>query len=89
MTYTYFKVYVMQSKLTLRVEDSIVRKAKRVACAQGTSVSKLFSQYISSAHEEDVSELAPLTAGMLGVLQGADEEVSREDYREHLERKHL
>lgn len=35
----------MQTKLTLRLEDDIIRWAKRYACRNGTSLSRLIADY--------------------------------------------
>ena len=77
----------MQSKLTLRMSDSVIRKAKRLARNRGQSVSKMISEYISEEQEERLlEELPPLTASMVGVLDGAEKV---QDYKKYLEEKYL
>ncbi len=80
----------MQTKLTLRVEDSVVRKAKRLAQKRGRSVSKIFSDFI--AEEEDDQELESLgsiTASMVGVLGKAEIPNEKDAFHDHLEDKYL
>lgn len=80
----------MQSKLTLRMDQAVITKAKRMARQRGTSVSKVFSEYITqSAEESDLPPMGATTASMLGVLRGTDLEDDKQVYREHLESKHL
>jgi hypothetical protein len=79
----------MQTKLTLHVEEAVVRKAKRLAKTRGTSVSRIFGDYIVAQEmEKPTDELPPLTASMLGALRGAKQPADEEDYRRHLEAKH-
>jgi len=80
-------MYVMQSKLTLRMEDAVIRKAKRIAKQRGLSVSRIFSDYISTESEDSLMEdLPPLTASMVGAI---GQDVEESDYREYLEEKYL
>ncbi|MFU8848611.1 MAG: DUF6364 family protein [Opitutales bacterium] len=80
----------MQAKLTLRVDEALVRKAKLLAKKRGTSVSGIFGDYISKQTEDLPSEELPtVTASMLGVLNQADASSSESDYRQHLEERYL
>jgi predicted transcriptional regulator len=80
----------MQTKLTLRLDDAVIRKAKKIARKRGTSVSRIFSDYISEAEdEEQLEDLGEITASMIGALRGVEIEAPREEYRNHLEKKYL
>ena len=80
----------MQTKLTLRVDDSVVRKAKRLARKKGSSVSQIFSEFISKVEDDQpLTELGEITASMVGVLAGAEIADAKESYRKHLEAKYL
>ena len=80
----------MQTKLTLRVEEALVKKAKRIAKKRGTSVSRIFGQFISEQTDElPADDWPPITASMVGVIRREGIEVDERDYRRHLERKHL
>lgn len=77
----------MQVKLTLRMEESVIRKAKRLARKRGKSVSKIISEYITQEPDEQlVEELPPVTASMVGVL---GENGHEDDYKKYLEEKYL
>jgi predicted transcriptional regulator len=80
----------MQTKLTLRMDDSIVEKAKRLARKRGTSVSRIFSRYISEANDDqDFGDIGKITASMIGVLRGSEVGEEKEAHRAHLESKYL
>ena len=87
-TYKLGKLYGMQRKLTLRMDDAVIRKAKRLARQRGQSVSRMLSEYVSEAAEESGPSLPPMTAAMVGVL-GKSGPLPETDYRKHLEEKHL
>jgi len=79
----------MQTKLTLRMEDSVVRKAKRLARQRGTSVSRVFSEYIAQQEEPQGDEAyGEITASMIGVLHGMTLDDEKKAYREHLAEKY-
>lgn len=72
-------------KLTLSVDEKIVRRAKRYAAAQGTSVSKLVERYLDVlARPFDMSEAPPV----LRMLRGAARGISAEAHRKHVSRKY-
>ena len=65
----------MQTKLTLRLDEILIRKAKRYAWVRGKSVSQLVEDYfwaLTRATEEclDEEELPPLTRSLLGAFVG-------------------
>lgn len=80
----------MQTKLTLRVDRDLVRKAKRYSKRRGKSVSRLVADYFAVMDGEEAGteeELGPRVRTLLGVLAGS--EASEEDYLRHIEEKHL
>lgn len=85
----------MSKKLTLRLDEDVIERAKNYAADRGTSVSQLVEQYFSALtsdepdapdQEEWTEELSPLTRRLLGCLGGGD--VDEEDYYRYLEKKH-
>ena len=79
----------MQTKLTLRLDDHLVRQAKQHAKQTGCSVSQMVADYfaaIASGPSRSRS-LSPKVAELMGALEGA--RVDAADYRAHLERKYL
>ena len=79
----------MNTKLTLRMDENIIRKAKIEAKRRGKSVSRLVAEFIESIGLEQISEknIPPTTASLVGILKG--KEISEEDYKKHLREKYL
>lgn len=79
-------VYVMHTKLTLRMDDTLVAEAKTHAARRGKSVSQMFGEFVASldACKRD-GELPPVTGSLLGVMKGR--RVSESDYKKHLREK--
>ena len=82
-------VYVMQTKLTLRMEEALVRRAKAEASRRGKSVSRMVGEFVASlgSPKRDEEKLPPITASLVGVLKGHS--VSESDHKRHLREKHL
>ena len=80
-------VYVMNTKLTLRMSDVLVHEAKAQAARRGKSVSQMFSEFVASLDSSRTSDrLPPATRSLLGVMKG--HRVSEKDYKKHLREKH-
>ena len=79
----------MNTKLTLRMDETVVQKAKIEAKRRGKSVSRMVSEFIESIGLQQTSEkvLPPTTASLVGILKG--KEISEEDYKTHLREKYL
>jgi len=80
----------MKNKLTLRLDEDLIEKAKQHAREKGTSVSRLVADYftlIGKKHSSSKDELPPLTASLSGIMK--DTEVTEEDYKRYLTDKHL
>lgn len=76
----------METKLTLRMDEALIARAKREAGKRGSSLSKMVSGYFQAiTTKEKTSDLPPVTAKLVGSLKGA----RVESYRRHLEEKHL
>ena len=78
----------MKSKLTLRMTDEAIERAKRYAAQRGISVSKLVENFFAALEADDTEdiEMSPLVQSLWGTLEESD--VSEEDYRDHLEEKY-
>jgi hypothetical protein len=78
----------MQTKLTLRLEDSLIHNAKDYAKQHEKSLSQLVADYfqILTQQSKDV-EIPPITQSLIGVLN--DSHIDEEDYKKHLEEKYL
>lgn len=79
----------MQTKLTLRLDDDLIRRVKRYSARSGKSLSRLVEDYfavISAGLETSGLDLTPRVRSLLGALSST--QFSEEDYRKHLEDKH-
>jgi hypothetical protein len=90
----------MSAKLTLRLDEGRIERAKRYAALTDTSVSRLVENYFAllpdgdpSKTPEGVAEVAltPRVRSMLGLLEDAypSVEAALDDYRRHREEKYL
>jgi hypothetical protein len=80
----------MQAKLTLRLEEKLIRRAKAHARRTGKSVSQIVADYFAFLGKRTTdgdSKLTPTVKSLKGALSGSD--VSREDYHGYLEEKYL
>ena len=58
----------MQTKLTLRMDDALVRAAKKRAAQQGVSVSRMVADFFAQiAAAEDGTQLSAWTEGLVGL----------------------
>lgn len=81
----------MNTKLTLRLDESLINQAKKYAKKTGKSISQVVSEYFKTiAHKSSVIKVkkhGPITSKLCGSLKGM--RLSEQDYKKHLERKHL
>ncbi|MBN1268331.1 MAG: antitoxin [Kiritimatiellae bacterium] len=78
----------MNTKLTLRMDTKMVRKAKAEARRRGKSVSRMVADFFDAlgrTHGKTQS-LPPTTRSLVGLLKGRS--VSEKDYRQHLREKY-
>ena len=78
----------MQTKLMLRLDDQLVRDAKRYAREVGNSLSQMVAEYFSTLTSPEAArgELTPAVSRLKGALAGT--KVDGDDYRAYLEGKH-
>lgn len=82
----------MQTKLTLRLEQRLIRRAKSYARRTGKSVSELVADFFGQlearpeAPPETASAQSPAVRSLIGVLAGS--ELDEADYRAHLVKKY-
>lgn len=80
----------MQTKLTLRIEEELIDRAKSYSQSTGKSVSQLFADYIRMLPGTETPKEGPvptpIVQSMRGVIRGA--RIDEEDYRRYLEEKH-
>jgi hypothetical protein len=80
----------METKLTLRMEDKLIRRAKAHARKSGRSLSQLVADFfgiLESSMESKSFEMTPKVKSLYGSFAGADKHVDAR--KRHLEDKYL
>ena len=82
----------MPTKLTLRLDETLIAAAKVYAHAQGRSLSMLVADYFAQLTHQaptppDATAPGKITASLRGALESSG--LDEADYRRHLEAKHL
>jgi hypothetical protein len=84
----------MQTKLTLRLDATLIERAKNYSRLRHKSISQMVADYFSLLNGDAPlggKTLPPLTRSLLGVAarEGSNTGLEPEDYRVHLLEKHL
>jgi len=81
-------LYGMNTKLTLRMDEALVRRAKSEAKRRGKSVSRMVGEFIDAlgVTKSGKHTLPPVTSSLIGLLKGR--RVPEKDYKKHLREKH-
>ena len=80
----------MNTKLTLRLEEDLIRFAKKHASIMGKSVSQLVADYfylLDKKSSKGKQQITPIVKSLRGSLKGPD--VDEKDYKNYLEDKYL
>ena len=79
----------MNTKLTLRMDEALVKKAKSEARRRGKSLSQMVGDFFEAlgAPQAGKEDLPPVTNSLLGVLKG--HHIDESSYKKHLREKHL
>jgi hypothetical protein len=79
----------MNTKLTLRLDEALILRAKRYSARTGRSLSQMVADYftfIEAGPDVPGPEITPRVRALVGCLKGAA--VTDADYRLHLEEKY-
>ena len=77
----------MQTKLTLRLEETLIEHAKEHARLAGKSLSQMVADYFMQLDRQaSPAPLPPVTAALRGALVSSS--VDEQDYRDYLEGKY-
>lgn len=80
----------MNTKLTLRVDDHLIKSAKEYSVQTGKSVSKIVSDLFVIIKNEKLnksSSITPTVESLQGIMK--ESKISEDDYKSHLEDKYL
>jgi hypothetical protein len=79
----------MDSKLTLKLNDSVIAKAKQYAKEYNISLSRMIENYLTAITKSKKSknEISPLVKNLTGVIN-LEDKVYRKDYTDFLSKKY-
>jgi len=81
----------METKLTLRLNKSVIDRAKEYAHNQNISLSKMIESYLDSITHQDSAtkpEITPLVKSLSGVIQLDNDYDFKKDYAKFLTNKY-
>ncbi len=80
----------MDTKLTLKLEQSVIEKAKDYAKKQQTSLSRLIENYLLNITNEEESEekITPLVKSLSGIIDLPNDLDYKKEYADYLSNKY-
>ncbi|WP_430934769.1 DUF6364 family protein [Saccharicrinis sp. 156] len=82
----------MDTKLTLRLNDNVIERAKIYARNHKISLSKMIESYLDSITQEKEDEkknlITPLVESLSGVINLPDDFDYKKEYRDYLDEKY-
>lgn len=81
----------METKLTLRLKDNVIKRAKLYARNNKTSLSKMIETYLDSVTKENIdrkTSITPLVESLSGVIDLPADFDYKKKYRDYLEEKY-
>ena len=80
----------MDTKLTLKLDNDVISRAKRYAQSRKTSLSKIVESYLDSVTKPDSDEIeiTPLVQSLSGVISLPEDYDYKKDYTDYLIRKY-
>lgn len=79
----------MDTKLTLKLDNSVIEQAKSYAKKKNTSLSKLIESYLGLLVDpHDSQEVTPLVKSLSGVIDLPKNFDYKKDYKKHISNKY-
>jgi macrodomain Ter protein organizer (MatP/YcbG family) len=80
----------MDAKLTLKLEQSVIEKAKDYAKRQKTSLSRLIENYLLDVTDEENAQekITPLVRSLSGIIDLPNDYDHKKDYTDYLAKKY-
>ena len=80
----------MDAKLTLKLEQSVIEKAKDYAKRQKTSLSRLIENYLLNITDEEATQekITPLVRSLSGIIDLPNDYDHKKDYTDYLAKKY-
>lgn len=79
----------METKLTLKLNKSIIEEAKKYSKDKNVSLSKMIENYLKTVtkNQSEVKEPSPLVKSLTGIIT-LDSDDDKKDYINYLDRKY-
>jgi len=80
-----------QAKLTLRLNKSLINRAKKYSQQHHKSLSRMVAEYfalLEGGNDTSLQDAPPIVQSLIGCL-GKSKSVKEDDYHRHLEDKYL
>ena len=88
----YVNSAIMETKLTLRLNGSVIKKAKLYAKRHNISLSKMIEAYLDSLtrknEQDDLSKITPLVESLSGLIDLPEDFNYKEKYGDYLNEKY-
>ena len=80
----------MDAKLTLKLDENVIEKAKEYAKAKNTSLSALIENYLQkiTSEKKGKRKITPLVKSLSGIIDLPAEYDHKKDYADYLMRKY-
>ena len=79
----------MDTKLTLKLDQEIIEKAKGYAKSRKTSISRLIENFLQKITSEDEKEeITPLVKSLSGIIALPAKYDHKKEYADHLSKKY-
>lgn len=80
----------MDTKLTLKLDEGIIEKAKEYAREKKVSLSSLIENYLEKmiSDKEDKKRITPLVKSLSGIIELPENYDHKKDYTSHLLKKY-
>ena len=86
----FVRIFEMNTKLTLKLNESVIAKAKTYAKAKGTSLSGLIENYLQKITDEKKSkrDTTPLVKSLSGIIKLPKNYNEKKAYADYLNKKY-
>ncbi|MCK4345242.1 MAG: hypothetical protein KAX05_08130 [Bacteroidales bacterium] len=80
----------MDTKLTIKLDRTIIEKAKKYAKSKNISLSRIIESYLNAITRDEIQneEISPLVQSLSGIIEIPDEFDFKKDYTDHLLNKY-
>lgn len=80
----------MDTKLTLKLNQKVIERAKKFASKRSTSLSKLIENYLQNltAPDDAEAEITPLVKSLSGIIELPNDYNHKKDYSDYLTDKY-